>query len=130
MASPSDKSPRQTRHLSFISEFTTDIRYVKGTDNVISDGLSRLHVSEIKLALDDVLPLPVADFKDEQDRCEHLADLQSSKHSLQLGKATFQGVTLLCDLSLAKPRPLVLKTLVQRICRHFHNLAHTGARHY
>ena len=30
MALPSNKSPRQTRQLSFISEFTTDIRYVKG----------------------------------------------------------------------------------------------------
>ena len=38
----SDKwSPRQQRHLCFVSEFTTDIRYVRGADNVVADELSR-----------------------------------------------------------------------------------------
>ena len=38
----SDKwSPRQQRHLCFVSEFTTDIRYVPGADNVVEDALSR-----------------------------------------------------------------------------------------
>ena len=38
----SDKwSPCQQRHLCFVSEFTTDIRYVPGADNVVADALSR-----------------------------------------------------------------------------------------
>ena len=41
--SKSDKSPRQIRHLSFISEFTTDIKHVQGKFNVVSDTLSRIH---------------------------------------------------------------------------------------
>ena len=40
--SQSDRSPRQTRHLSYISEFTTDIQHVKGKHNVVADALSRL----------------------------------------------------------------------------------------
>ena len=37
----SDKwSPRQQRHLCFVSEITTDIRYVPGPDNVVADALS------------------------------------------------------------------------------------------
>ena len=40
----SDKwTPRQTRHLSFISEFTSDIRHVDGKDNVVADALSHIH---------------------------------------------------------------------------------------
>ena len=39
-------SPRQLRHLSFIAEFTMDIRYVKGTDNAVADALSRCHSTE------------------------------------------------------------------------------------
>ena len=43
----SDKwSPRLQRHLCFVSEFTTDIRYVKGVDNVVADALSRVQIDE------------------------------------------------------------------------------------
>ena len=34
-------SARVQRHLSYISEFTTDIRYTPGKDNVVADSLSR-----------------------------------------------------------------------------------------
>ena len=40
LASQSERSPRQTRHLSFISEFTSDIRHIKGKDNEVADALS------------------------------------------------------------------------------------------
>ena len=40
----SDKwTPRQTHHLSFISEFTSDIPHVDGKDNVVADALSHIH---------------------------------------------------------------------------------------
>ena len=40
-------SLRQTRHLAFIAEFNTDIRYVKGETNFVADALSRPSVSAI-----------------------------------------------------------------------------------
>ena len=36
-----DKTPRQSRHLSFLGEFSLDIRHVSGRDNVVADALSR-----------------------------------------------------------------------------------------
>ena len=42
LSSQSERSPRQTRHLSFIAEFTSDIRHVKGKDNEVADALSRI----------------------------------------------------------------------------------------
>ena len=36
-----EKSPRQTRHLSFVAEYSTDIRHVSGASNVVADALSR-----------------------------------------------------------------------------------------
>ena len=41
-------SLRQTRHLNFIAEFTTDIQYVKGETNFVADALSRPTVSAIE----------------------------------------------------------------------------------
>ncbi|GBL93576.1 hypothetical protein AVEN_59753-1 [Araneus ventricosus] len=41
----SDKcSPRQLRHLDFISQFSTYIRYVKGSENIVADALSRIEI--------------------------------------------------------------------------------------
>ena len=40
LASSVDRSPQQTRHLSFIAEFTSDVRHVSGTANVVADALS------------------------------------------------------------------------------------------
>ena len=47
------KSDRQQRHLSFISEYVTDIIHVRGSDNVVADALSRT-VSSVKVDLTDL----------------------------------------------------------------------------
>ena len=36
-----NRSPRQTRHLSYVAEFTTDLRHIGGSQNVVADTLSR-----------------------------------------------------------------------------------------
>ena len=40
-------SPRQLRHLDFISQFTNDIRHVKGTENCVANALSRIETNAI-----------------------------------------------------------------------------------
>ncbi|GFT83505.1 retrovirus-related Pol polyprotein from transposon 17.6, partial [Nephila pilipes] len=40
-------TPRQLRHLDLIGHFTTDIWYLKGSENVVTDALSRIHISTI-----------------------------------------------------------------------------------
>lgn len=35
-----ERSPRQTRQLECIAQFTSDIRYIKGKSNIVSDTLS------------------------------------------------------------------------------------------
>ena len=46
-ASAAERSPRQTRHMSFISEFSTTVLHVSGKDNVVADALSRPAISAI-----------------------------------------------------------------------------------
>ena len=47
MKSLTEKSPRQSRHLSFILEFTNDIRHIQGCKNEAADALSRIEIDNI-----------------------------------------------------------------------------------
>ncbi len=40
-------SPRQSRHFDYISQFTSDLRYIKGTDNSAADALSRIEANAL-----------------------------------------------------------------------------------
>ncbi|UYV77679.1 hypothetical protein LAZ67_15001900 [Cordylochernes scorpioides] len=42
--SKSERSPRQERHLNYLSQFSMDIRYVKGSENIVADTLSRIEI--------------------------------------------------------------------------------------
>ncbi|ROT84127.1 integrase core domain protein [Penaeus vannamei] len=48
------QSPREERHLDFISQFTTDIRQIRGSDNEAAYALSRVTVSAATLSDDAV----------------------------------------------------------------------------
>ena len=41
-------SPRQARQLDFISQFTTNIRHVKGSNNPVGDTLSRVDINALQ----------------------------------------------------------------------------------
>ena len=41
-------SPRQIRHLDFISQFANDIRHINGHDNSVAHALSRIDVSSVQ----------------------------------------------------------------------------------
>ena len=43
--SQAERSSRQTRHLSYIAEFTTDIQYITGKFNVVADAFSRFNIN-------------------------------------------------------------------------------------
>ena len=46
--------PIQLNQLSFISQFTTDIEYIKGTENIVADTFSRIEALSSTLNYDDL----------------------------------------------------------------------------
>ena len=52
MPTTTARTPRQEQHLSYISEFTTDIQNVKGDQNVVADHLSRPIIAALLLGID------------------------------------------------------------------------------
>ena len=98
-------SLRQTLHLAFIAEFTTDIRYVKGETNFVADALSRPSVSVIdngpainykKLSIDQAQDA-------EFTRLRHST---SSTMNFKLLKS-FDNQLIWCDVSTEHNRPYV-----------------------
>ncbi|GFY60473.1 hypothetical protein TNIN_162851, partial [Trichonephila inaurata madagascariensis] len=57
-------SPLQLRYLDFISQFSTVIRHVSGSDNSVADALSRINA--LKLSTTDLQHLADSQTKDEE----------------------------------------------------------------
>lgn len=122
-ASAAERSPRQTRHMSFISEFSTDVRHVSGKDNVVADTLSRPDISAVSL--------PTIDFRQlaaDQAASEEIAAYQTSITGLRFDNVQFDDCTVLCDVSTGKPRPVVPREWTRRVFDAIHSLAHAGRR--
>ena len=120
-------SARQQRQLSYISEFTTDIRHVHGKDNTVADTLSRAEeatISDVHLGIDY---LSMA--RDQQQDAD-TQDLLHNSTTLQLQKVPFgpQGVTLICDMSTSQPRPVVPRPWQRRVFDIVHSLSHPSIR--
>jgi hypothetical protein len=78
-------SPRQCRHLDYISRFTTDLRHIADADSIVADALSR--VEEVELPI-DYWALAVA-----QDYDQELREFRQSASSLQLNEMLIPGTT-------------------------------------
>ena len=121
-------SPRQVRHLDFISEFTTDFRHVSGNNNPVADALSRIDIQAV-----NQLP-PIIDFVAMSAAQAADPDLKklrlSSTSSLRWEEVYIQGTNeiLICDTSTGVPRPYVPKQFRYPVFEHLHSLSHPGIR--
>ncbi len=134
MAKVSDQwSARQQHHMSYISEFTTDIQHVSGTDNHVADALSRAPNPTLSTVSISALHEGV-DFKAmAQDK---QADPKTHAYRTAITGLQFQdipvdnssGLTLLCNVSTGKQRPVVPGSWRRRVFNAIHSLSHQGVR--
>lgn len=115
-------SPRQFRHLDFISQFTSDIRHISGKDNVVADTLSR--IEEITQPV-NAETIALAQLEDSE-----LKSLLDSETSLHLKQVKIPGSQsqLYCDVSTCAPRPYVPKELRKSVFASLHSLSHPGTK--
>ena len=76
---PSQHTPRQICHLDYISQFTTDIRHIKGENNQVADTLSRLGA----IHYNNCPSISFEDISAAQRDDPELTRLQSSSTSLK-----------------------------------------------
>ena len=119
-------SLRQTRHLAFIAEFTTDIRYVKGETNLVADALSRPSVSAIHDG-------PVIDYKElslDQANDAEFTRLRHSTTSTMNFKLlkSFNNQLIWCDVSTGHNWPYLTAKFRRKVFSNLHGLGHPSHR--
>ena len=117
-------SARQQRHLSFISEFTTDIQHIPGKDNVVADCLSRSVINNVTLGI-DYTAMAASQVNNE--------DVQAYRTAITSIKIVTvpvypDGPELVCDISTGSPRPVVHLNSRRQVFNVIHNLSHPGKK--
>ena len=120
-------SGRQQRHLSYISEFTTDIRHIQGKSNFVADSLSRTTINSINSIQ---LGIDYSAMAMDQTKDPEVQSYRATPSSLVLQDVPFgeQGTTLLCDTSTGQARPIVPESWRRRIFDLIHSLSHPSIR--
>ncbi len=125
------RSPRQSRHLDFIAQFTTDIRYIRGVANIPADTLSRM--SENSVIPPELKNINFRDMAHQQQTDLELQHIMSHPETsrLQLQRTPLDGTTdisLLCDTTTHKPRPFVPAGMRRLVFDTLHSMSHPVIR--
>ena len=115
-------SPRQARQLLYIAEFTTDIQFISGSDNLVADAMSRI----------DEISIPPSLNFDEIANNQQDSDLDKLlvNPSLKISKMLLPDtdIKLYCDVSTERIRPYVPLKFRFQAFKCLHNLSHPGVR--
>ncbi|GFT03110.1 uncharacterized protein NPIL_305161 [Nephila pilipes] len=115
---PDSCSPCQLRHLDFISQFSSDIGHVSGSDNSVADALSRINA--LNLSTTDLQHLADSQTKDEELKTLISSnDLSIKLKPLKMGDA----LEIFCDVSREKVLPYMPEELHFEVFRSLHNLS-------
>ncbi|GFT43484.1 hypothetical protein TNCV_815291 [Trichonephila clavipes] len=117
-----NSTPRQIGYLEFISQFTTDIRYIAGSDNVVADTFSR--ISQIDLLNSN----DYSRLSEDQSSDLELQSFMGSATGLELRPMHFAHSDKYCDVFMGTVRPYVTKQFRRPIFNQLHNLSHPGVK--
>jgi len=108
-----------------MSQFSTDIRHVKGSDNTVANTLSRLETINAPSSI-DYEQLSHVQLKDN----ELLSYINSNTTSLRLEhrEMSTTNTKIYCDISTGIPRPYLTENFRQKVFDNLHGLSHPSIR--
>ena len=119
---PDRHSPREIRHLDYISQFTTDIQHIKGIDNTVADTLSRMHIDALHTpSVIDLDQLSADQEDDDWDNIQRSTTLSFKRIPLPTSDRH-----IWCDVSTDHERPYVPRKHRRAVFNALHNLSHPG----
>lgn len=129
MSNATDWTPRQTRQLTYVAEFTTDIKHIEGKKNVVADALSRAEMNSIINAAVST-ELSYENIAHDQANDPEIQAYRTAVTNMQLQDVLLSNssLTLLCDVSQKLPRVLLPQAWRRKVFDLLHNLSHPGMR--
>lgn len=121
-------SPRQERHLAYISQFVDVIKHIAGAQNFLPDLLSRNVVAAFT-AFNPSLSL--ADLARSQQDDPEILSLLNSECSLKFNYVAIDkssNLNLLCDYSKDVLRPIIPTSFRKAVFHAVHDLSHPSAK--
>jgi len=121
-------TPCQCSHLSYVAEFTGDIRHIAGEHNVVADTLSCPPQAAVTIAAvaATAQTLDYTAIAEAQRDCPSIQAAGDSSLTLQL--IPFGTVRVLCDTKGHHPRPVIQLGHRRQVFDSFHSMAHPGAK--
>ena len=119
-------TPRQIRHLDYISQFTTNITHVSGQENPVADALSRITTNAVTVPP----PIDFTEIAEAQKEDPELKQLTDSNSSLSLTSVPVltADITMICDVSTGTPCPYIPLKFQRTIFNSLHSLSHPEIR--
>ena len=113
--------------LEYISQFTNDIRYIRGDSSVVADTLSRAFEVNAFKNCDFCLKKI---YTEQQIDSELLKILQDKDRNLNLKQIEIPqfGIELWCEVSQNSTRPYVPNNLRKVVFEKLHSISHPGIR--
>ncbi|KAL1129724.1 hypothetical protein AAG570_012668 [Ranatra chinensis] len=112
--------PRRTRQLTYISQFTTDIRFLPGSYNPVADALSQIEELGLPNAVDTITEAQKSEESIKRDYCGN--SKSSSGYAYQELNTTLYGT------STGTPRVYLPTALRQSTVTEYRGISHPDAR--
>lgn len=118
---PSNRyTTHKIRHLDNVLQFTSDIGYIRGADNTVTDTLSQANINELREG-----PLSQNQIAASQESDTTLPNVfANSSLGLKEFSLPFNNKTFLCDVTLYHPRPYIPPVLRRQVFEYLHRLSH------
>ena len=104
--------PRRSRQMSYISEFTNDVRHIQGEQNLVADALSRIEINNLYIFQKGLDFKEIAEVQENDDFIQSLLeDASTSSLKFEEIKMDNSDQVLLCDVSTSKVRHVIPENL-------------------
>lgn len=127
LQSKTERSPRQTRHLEYIAQYTSNIKYIRGDSNIVADTLSRSFeidaIDNTEINLKNLMLCQQAD-----EELKTLRETKDNNINLELIKIPFLNLEIWCENSTTNPRPFIPCNFRKNIFDKIHGISHPGIR--